>query len=101
MNRYEPKTEHKFTFGLWTIGNIGPDPFGEPGRPIKSPFELLFLLNEINHDDGSVTPFLGPYQPGKAKAIKEARFDRSGMGSTGLAREKLDPLTIELLLGVD
>ena len=27
---YEPKPEHKFTFGLWTVGNIGRDPFGGP-----------------------------------------------------------------------
>ena len=25
---YEPKPEHKFTFGLWTVGNRGGDPFG-------------------------------------------------------------------------
>ena len=29
---YEPKPEHKFTFGLWTVGNMGRDPFGEPVR---------------------------------------------------------------------
>jgi len=27
---YQPKPEHKFTFGLWTVGNVGRDPFGEP-----------------------------------------------------------------------
>ena len=25
---YEPRPEHHFTFGLWTVGNIGRDPFG-------------------------------------------------------------------------
>ena len=29
---YEPKSEHRFTFGLWTVGNPGIDPFGEPVR---------------------------------------------------------------------
>ena len=33
MGDYTPKPEHKFTFGLWTVGNIGRDPFGEPVRP--------------------------------------------------------------------
>ena len=33
MSDYEPKPEHKFTFGLWTVGNTGRDPFGEPVRP--------------------------------------------------------------------
>ena len=32
-----PKPEHKFTFGLWTVGNPGRDPFGEPVRPVLSP----------------------------------------------------------------
>ncbi len=62
--------------------------------------EIQEILNEINSDDGSMTPYLGAYQVGKAKAIKEANFDRPGMGSRGLAYEKLDQLTIELLLGV-
>ena len=26
--RYTPGPEHKFTFGLWTVGNRGADPFG-------------------------------------------------------------------------
>jgi hypothetical protein len=31
---YQPKLEHKFSFGLWTVGNPGRDPFGEPVRAI-------------------------------------------------------------------
>ena len=30
---YQPKPEHKFTFGLWTVGNRGRDPFGDAMRP--------------------------------------------------------------------
>src|SRR5689334_13340639 len=30
---YTPRPEHHFTFGLWTVGNIGRDPFGDPVRP--------------------------------------------------------------------
>ncbi len=29
---YTPRPEHHFTFGLWTVGNTGRDPFGEPVR---------------------------------------------------------------------
>src|SRR5207253_5576270 len=29
---YTPRPEHHFTFGLWTVGNVGRDPFGEPVR---------------------------------------------------------------------
>jgi xylose isomerase len=42
-----PKPEHKFTFGLWTVGNIGRDPFGEPVRPALSPVQLVHLLAEV------------------------------------------------------
>ena len=41
---YEPKPEHKFTFGLWTVGNTGRDPFGGPVRESKTPAELIRLL---------------------------------------------------------
>jgi xylose isomerase len=54
---YVPKPEHKFTFGLWTVGNPGRDPFGPPTRPVLSPVELVHLLAEVGaygvnfHDD--------------------------------------------------
>jgi len=31
--QFQPKPEHKFTFGLWTVGNRGRDPFGDFVRP--------------------------------------------------------------------
>jgi len=37
MSDYTPKPEHKFTFGLWTVGSVGRDPFGGPVREPKSP----------------------------------------------------------------
>lgn len=47
MADYTPKPEHKFTFGLWTVGNVGRDPFGGPVRDAKSPAELVHLLGEV------------------------------------------------------
>ncbi len=44
---YQPQPEHKFTFGLWTVGNVGRDPFGEPTRPLVSPVDLVKVLGEI------------------------------------------------------
>ena len=44
---YEPKPEHRFSFGLWTVGNIGIDPFGEPVREVLSPVQLVELLAEV------------------------------------------------------
>ena len=44
---FEPRPEHKFTFGLWTVGNPGRDPFGDPVRPRLSPGEIAALLGEV------------------------------------------------------
>ena len=44
---YAPRPEHKFSFGLWTVGNPGRDPFGEPVRPRLTPVELVALLGEV------------------------------------------------------
>jgi len=44
---FEPRPEHKFTFGLWTVGNPGRDPFGEPVRPALTPVDLVHLLAEV------------------------------------------------------
>jgi xylose isomerase len=58
---YEPKPEDRFTFGLWTVGNIGRDPFGEPVRPPLSPVEVVHLLAEVgawgvNFHDNDLVP---------------------------------------------
>src|SRR6186997_2108236 len=60
-DQYAPKPEHKFTFGLWTVGNPGRDPFGEPVRPVLSPVELVHLLAEVgaygvNFHDNDLVP---------------------------------------------
>ena len=38
-DRYRPSPEDKFTFGLWTVGNRGRDPFGDVVRPALSPVD--------------------------------------------------------------
>jgi xylose isomerase len=58
---YEPKPEHKFTFGLWTVGNVGRDPFGEPVREPMSPVNIVHMLAEIgdwgvNFHDNDLVP---------------------------------------------
>lgn len=47
MSFYTPRPEHKFTFGLWTVGNVGRDPFGEPTRSALSPVEIVHLLADV------------------------------------------------------
>jgi len=59
--KYHPKPEHKFTFGLWTVGNTGRDPFGAPVRAQKSPAELVYLLADVgaygvNFHDNDLIP---------------------------------------------
>jgi xylose isomerase len=44
---YQPKPSDKFSFGLWTVGNIGRDPFGAPTRKPLSPDYLVHKLGEI------------------------------------------------------
>jgi xylose isomerase len=43
----QPMPSHRFTFGLWTVGNPGADPFGRPTRPRWSPAEIVELLGEV------------------------------------------------------
>jgi xylose isomerase len=61
MSSYTPAPSDKFTFGLWTVGNIGRDPFGEPVRAPISPVEIVHLLAEagawgVNFHDNDLVP---------------------------------------------
>ncbi len=61
MGNYEPKPEHKFSFGLWTVGNVGRDPFGGAVREALSPVEIVHLLGEVgawgvNFHDNDLVP---------------------------------------------
>ncbi|MFZ6030523.1 MAG: xylose isomerase [Chloroflexota bacterium] len=60
-DKYQPTPEQKFTFGLWTVGSIGRDPFGGPVRSPKTPAELVYLLGEVgaygvNFHDNDLIP---------------------------------------------
>jgi xylose isomerase len=85
MTDYQPKPEHKFTFGLWTVGNIGSDPFGGPVRDPKSPADLVRLLAEVgaygvNFHDNDLIPI--DATPSDAEKIKK-EF-RQALDETGL-----------------
>ncbi|HEX6622741.1 MAG TPA: xylose isomerase, partial [Pyrinomonadaceae bacterium] len=45
--KYQPRPEDKFTFGLWTVGNRGRDPFGDAVRPTLPPVEAARMLGEV------------------------------------------------------
>jgi xylose isomerase len=85
MSSYEPKPEHKFTFGLWTVGNVGRDPFGEPTRNALSPVEIVHLLAEVgaygvNFHDNDLVPIDAP--PSERDQI--VREFRQALEETGL-----------------
>lgn len=62
MSVLEPRPEHRFSFGLWTVGHRGGDPFGGPTRPALDPAETVRQLAELGvwgvslHDDDLVPP---------------------------------------------
>ena len=47
QDAYTPRPEHHFTFGLWTVGNVGRDPFGEPVRAPLTPVCIVERLAEV------------------------------------------------------
>ena len=61
-----------FTFGLWTVGNPGRDPFGAPTRPPLDPVEIVHKLADIGahgvnlHDNDLV--------PSGSSAVERARI---------------------------
>jgi xylose isomerase len=62
---HRPTRADKFSFGLWTVGNAGRDPFGEPTRAHLDPNDSVRKLAELGafgvsmHDDDLV-PFGSP-----------------------------------------
>lgn len=62
--------------------------------------EIQALLAEIHADDGSMNQYFGKYAAEKADGLKLQNFDRVALGQRGLRYERLDQLTIEILLGV-
>lgn len=82
---YEPLPEHKFTFGLWTIGNIGRDPFGGAVRESLSPVEIVHLLAEVgaygvNFHDNDLIP-IDATASERAQIIKDFK---QALAETGL-----------------
>jgi xylose isomerase len=85
MSDFNPKPEHKFTFGLWTVGNVGRDPFGAPVREAKSPVELVHLLADVGawgvnlHDNDLVPIDATPAERDKLVADFKAALAETGL----------------------
>ncbi len=61
-DQYAPQKADKFSFGLWTVGNVGRDPFGDAVRPSLNPVYTVKKLSElgawgINFHDNDLVPF--------------------------------------------
>ncbi|WP_338703037.1 xylose isomerase [Streptomyces sp. Q6] len=82
---FQPTPEDKFSFGLWTVGWQGRDPFGDATRPALDPVETVQRLSELGaygvsfHDDDLI-PF-GSSDTERESHIKRFRqaLDATGM----------------------
>jgi xylose isomerase len=94
---YEPTAAHKFTFGLWTVGNIGIDPFGEPVREALSPVQLVELLADVGawgvnlHDNDLVPIDASAHERDQIVSDFKKALDATGivvpMATTNLFRD--------------
>ena len=85
MANYVPQKSDKFTFGLWTVGNPGADPFGGPVRVPVSPAERVRKLGAlgaygVNLHDNDLVPF-GASAAQRNALVREfkAALDESGL----------------------
>src|SRR5215471_1075293 len=80
-----PRPEHHFTFGLWTVGNPGRDPFGHEVRPPLDPVESVHRLAELGaygvnfHDDDLVPYGSSPTEREAVLKRFRAALDETGM----------------------
>jgi xylose isomerase len=72
----------------------------ERARQFDADTEIQAALDALRAQDESASAMLGDYAPGKAQALKQHAFDRHALAARSLAYERLDQLTVELLLGV-
>jgi xylose isomerase len=89
MNRrsYQPTRADRFSFGLWTVGHPGMDPFGDPVRPWLDPVETVHRLSDMGaygvtfHDDDLLPPGSDGSPADRAKALDRFRgaLDETGM----------------------
>jgi len=81
----QPTREDRFSFGLWTIGYNGTDPFGGPTRPQLDVVEAVNKLNELGaygltfHDDDL-------FAFGSTDAERQKQIDRlkGALADTGI-----------------
>jgi len=89
-----PRPEHRFTFGLWTVGNPGRDPFGAPTREPLDPADSVRRLAELGawgvslHDDDLVPLETPAAERDRIVARFKAALEETGLG-VGMATTNL------------
>jgi xylose isomerase len=87
-------SEPRFTFGLWTVGNPGRDPFGGPTREPLDPVESVKKLAELGawgislHDDDLIPWGTSAAERDRIVARLKAALDETGLG-VGMATTNL------------
>src|SRR5512134_648637 len=82
---HSPTPHDKFTFGLWTVGNRGRDPFGDFVRPALDPVRAVHELAELGawgvnfHDNDLV-----PIDATRAERDRIVRDFKTALSETGL-----------------
>src|SRR6266850_5309138 len=74
-NKYIPNQEDKFTFGLWTVGNRGRDPFGDFVRDPVTPVRAVLKLSKlgaygVNLHDNDLVP-IDATAPERDRIVRE------------------------------
>ena len=85
QSAYSPTPADHFTFGLWTVGNIGRDPFGDPVRAPIPPNRIVEKLGELGaygvnlHDNDLV-----PRDASSAERDRIVREFKAALTSSGV-----------------
>jgi xylose isomerase len=85
---------HRFTFGLWTVGNPGRDPFGDPTREPIDPVDSVHKLAELGawgislHDNDLVPWGVSVAERDRIVARFAAALKETGLG-VGMATTNL------------
>jgi xylose isomerase len=80
-----PRPQDKFTFGLWTVGHKGNDPFGVETRPGLRPADSVRKLAELGaygvcfHDDDLIPPGSDDSERERIKGEFRSALDETGM----------------------
>jgi xylose isomerase len=89
-----PRREHRFTFGLWTVGNPGRDPFGGPTREPVDPVDSVRKLAELGawgvslHDEDLVPYGSSAAEHDRIVSRFKATLQETGLG-VGMATSNL------------